>query len=307
MKIIRDPHEMQQTALTLRDKAIRIGLVPTMGAFHDGHVSLMRRAKQENDVCVVSLFVNPLQFNDPADLERYPRNEAADLDIARSVGVDILFTPSVAAMYPPDAQTFVEVTRVSQPLCGGRRPGHFRGVATVVAKLFMITLPRRAYFGLKDYQQCRVVAQMARDLYFPPDLVFCPTVREPDGLAMSSRNVRLTPEDRRAAVALPRALELAQDCFAAGETDPTAIQTRVRERLATEPRARIEYVEVVDAQTLEPITAIVQPALVAAAVWFGDVRLIDSLVLTPPRPEPEPPAPDPPDISEVPQRPAPRA
>ncbi len=302
MKIIREPHEMQQTALTLRDKAIRIGLVPTMGAFHDGHVSLMRRAKSENDVCVVSLFVNPLQFNDPADLARYPRNEAADLEIARSVGVDILFMPSVAAMYPPDAQTFVEVTRVSQPLCGGRRPGHFRGVATVVAKLFMLTLPRRAYFGLKDYQQCRVIAQMARDLYFPPDLVFCPTVREPDGLAMSSRNVRLTPEERRAATVLPRALELAQACFAAGETNPTVIQTQVREHLATEPRARVEYVEVVNAQTLEPLTEIAEPALVALAVWFGDVRLIDSVMLTPPKPNPAPPAPDLGDISDIPHR-----
>ncbi len=213
MKIIREPHEMQQTALTLRDKAIRIGLVPTMGAFHDGHVSLMRRAKQENDVCVVSLFVNPLQFNDPADFERYPRQEEADLEIARAVGVDILFMPSVAAMYPPDAQTFVEVTRVSQPLCGRYRPGHFRGVATVVAKLLMITLPRRVYFGLKDYQQCRVVAQMARDLYFPPDLVFCPTVREADGLAMSSRNALLSPEERRAAVILPRSLEWPRSCL----------------------------------------------------------------------------------------------
>ncbi len=302
MKIIREPHEMQQTALTLRDKAIRIGLVPTMGAFHDGHVSLMRRAKQENDVCVVSLFVNPLQFNDPSDFERYPRDEAADLEIARAVGVDILFMPSAAAMYPPDAQTFVEVTRVSQPLCGRHRPGHFRGVATVVAKLLMITLPRRVYFGLKDYQQCRVVAQMARDLYFPPDLVFCPTVREADGLAMSSRNALLLPEERRAAVVLPRSLELAQELFAAGERNPAVIRERVHGQLVTEPLAEVEYVEVVDAQTLEPITEIVQPALVAIAAHFGRTRLIDSVVLTPPRPEPEPPAPDPMDISEVPGR-----
>ncbi|WP_058868320.1 pantoate--beta-alanine ligase [Chloracidobacterium thermophilum] len=302
MKIIREPHEMQQTALTLRDKAIRIGLVPTMGAFHDGHVSLMRRAKQENDVCVVSLFVNPLQFNDPSDFERYPRDEAADLEIARTVGVDILFMPSAAAMYPPDAQTFVEVTRVSQPLCGRHRPGHFRGVATVVAKLLMITLPRRVYFGLKDYQQCRVVAQMARDLYFPPDLVFCPTVREADGLAMSSRNARLSPEERRASVVLPRSLELAQELFAAGERNPAVIRERVRGQLVTEPLAEVEYVEVVDAQTLEPVTEIVQPALVAIAAHFGRTRLIDSVVLTPPRPEPEPSAPDPLDISDVPGR-----
>ncbi len=302
MKIIREPHEMQQTALTLRDKAIRIGLVPTMGAFHDGHVSLMRRAKQENDVCVVSLFVNPLQFNDPSDFERYPRDEAADLEIARAVGVDILFMPSAAAMYPPDAQTFVEVTRVSQPLCGRHRPGHFRGVATVVAKLLMITLPRRVYFGLKDYQQCRVVAQMARDLYFPPDLVFCPTVREADGLAMSSRNALLSPEERRAAVVLPRSLELAQELFAAGERNPAVIRERVHGQLVTEPLAEVEYVEVVDAQTLEPITEIVQPALVAIAAHFGRTRLIDSVVLTPPRPEPQPSAPDPMDISEVPGR-----
>jgi pantoate--beta-alanine ligase len=302
MKIIREPHEMQQTALTLRDKAIRMGLVPTMGAFHDGHVSLMRRAKQENDVCVVSLFVNPLQFDNPSDFERYPRHEASDLEIARTVGVDILFMPSAAAMYPPDAQTFVEVTRVSQPLCGRHRPGHFRGVATVVAKLLMITLPRRVYFGLKDYQQCRVVAQMARDLYFPPDLVFCPTVREADGLAMSSRNARLSPEERRAAVVLPRSLELAQELFAAGETNPAVIRERVHGQLMTEPLAEVEYVEVVDAQTLEPITEITQPALVAIAAHFGRTRLIDSVVLTPPRPEPEPSAPDPLDISDVPGR-----
>lgn len=302
MKIIREPHEMQQTALTLRDKAIRIGLVPTMGAFHDGHISLMRRAKQENDVCVVSLFVNPLQFNDPSDFERYPRQDAADLEIARAVGVDILFMPSAAAMYPPDAQTFVEVTRVSQPLCGRHRPGHFRGVATVVAKLLMITLPRRVYFGLKDYQQCRVVAQMARDLYFPPDLVFCPTVREADGLAMSSRNALLSPEERRAAVILPRSLDVAQELFAAGEQNPAVIQERVRAHLLTEPLAEVEYVEVVDAQTLEPITEIVQPALVAIAARFGQTRLIDSVVLTPPQPEPEPSAPDLMDISDVPHR-----
>ncbi|MGQ9896923.1 MAG: pantoate--beta-alanine ligase [Acidobacteriota bacterium] len=300
MKVIREPYEMQQTALTLRDKAIRVGLVPTMGAFHDGHVSLMRRAKQENDVCVVSLFVNPLQFDDPVDFERYPRNAEADLGIARAVGVDILFMPSVAAMYPPDAQTFVEVTRVSQPLCGRHRPGHFRGVATVVAKLLMITLPRRVYFGLKDYQQCRVVAQMARELYFPPDLVFCPTVREADGLAMSSRNALLSPEERRAAVVLPRSLDLAQKLFEAGETQPTVIAEQVREHLSTEPLAEVEYVEVVDAHTLEPITEIVKPAVVAIAARFGQTRLIDSIVLTPPHPEPS--APDPLDISDVPGR-----
>jgi pantoate--beta-alanine ligase len=279
MKIIRDVHEMQRTALALREKAIPVGVAPTMGYFHDGHLSLMRRAKQENDICVVTLFVNPTQFGKNEDLSKYPRNEARDSAMAESVGADILFMPPPEAMYPDGFQTYVDVEEVSRPMCGESRPGHFRGVATVVTKLFMLTQPRRAYFGLKDYQQCQVIRRMTGDLNIPVDLVFCPIVREPDGLAMSSRNVYLTKEERRAATVLSRALENARRFVEQGQRHAEKIRDFVKMQILAEPLAAIDYVEAVDAQSLQPIGQIAHPMLVAVAVRFGKTRLIDNIVI----------------------------
>jgi pantoate--beta-alanine ligase len=279
MKIIRDIHEMQRTALTLREKSISIGVAPTMGYFHDGHLSLMRRAKHENDICVVTLFVNPTQFGKNEDLSKYPRDEQRDAAMAESVGADILFTPPPEAMYPAAYQTYIEVEEVSKPMCGESRPGHFRGVATVVTKLFMLTQPNRAYFGLKDYQQCQVIRQMTEDLNIPVELVFCPIVREPDGLAMSSRNVYLSKEQRRAATVLSKSLDNARRFVEQGQRDAAKVRDFVKMQILAEPLAAIDYVEAVDAQSLQPIGEISHPMLVAVAARFGNTRLIDNIVI----------------------------
>jgi len=213
MEVIQKPEEMQKRSLELRSQGKTIGFVPTMGYFHEGHLSLMRRARQECDVVVVSIYVNPLQFGPREDFNRYPRDLQRDLKMAEEVGVDIVFAPKDEDMYPEGYQTFVEVTELTRSLEGFYRPGHFRGVTTVVAKLFNIVLPHKAYFGEKDFQQLRVVQRMVRDLNFPVEIVPCPTVRETDGLAMSSRNTYLNTEERRAATVLYRALKAADELF----------------------------------------------------------------------------------------------
>jgi len=257
----------------------RIGLVPTMGALHGGHEALLAAARDECDAVVMSLFVNPAQFGEPADLNGYPRDEAGDLDRARAAGVDVAFAPSAAELYPPGYQTWVDVTELGAILEGEHRHGHFRGVATVCLKLFNIVRPARAYFGQKDAQQVMVIRQMARDLAIGTEVVTCPTVREADGLALSSRNVHLSPEQRAAAGILRRALVTARDAWDSGERSADALRSGMRDVLATEPLADVEYVSVADGVTLEELETVDRPALASMAVSFGDTRLIDNEIL----------------------------
>jgi pantoate--beta-alanine ligase len=273
--------EMRLRSREWRRRGESVGLVPTMGALHAGHLALMERARTECDRVVVSLFVNPTQFNQAADLEKYPRTFEADLDACRDAGVDWLFAPTTQEMYPAKGVTHVEVEDLTEGLCGPFRPGHFRGVATVVAKLLHIVEPDRAYFGEKDFQQLAVIRRMVRDLDFAVKIVPVETVREPDGLAMSSRNARLSVEEREAAGALSRALRAAQQAAAGGERDAEALRGIARAELAAEPLARVEYLEIVDPETLEPLPRVESAARMAMAVWIANVRLIDNAPLVP--------------------------
>ncbi|HEY8489723.1 MAG TPA: pantoate--beta-alanine ligase [Dehalococcoidia bacterium] len=259
-----------------------VGFVPTMGYLHQGHLALVRRARAENASVAVSIFVNPTQFGPTEDFERYPRDPERDAALLREAGVDLLFMPPPAEMYPPGYDTWVDVGGVTARLEGAERPGHFRGVATVVTKLFNLVQPDRAYFGQKDAQQLVVIQKLTRDLNLPVEIVPCPTVREPDGLAMSSRNVYLTPEERREALALSRALREAERLFAAGERDAGVLRDRVRAVIAEgAPRGRIDYVSVADAETLAELEWVDRRALVSLAVRFPSARLIDNTVLEP--------------------------
>jgi pantoate--beta-alanine ligase len=260
----------------LADAPRPVGLVPTMGWLHAGHVSLVERARAESATVVMSIFVNPMQFGEAADFERYPRNEARDLERAEAAGVDLVFAPTVDEVYPPGFDTTVSVGAIAVPLEGAARPGHFDGVATVVAILFALVGAERAYFGLKDYQQVRVIRRMALDLALPTTVVPCETVREPDGLAMSSRNARLTPQGRAAAPVLRRALLAGAEAIRAGETDAEVVRRRMREVLATEPAATTDYVSVADADTLAELDGIRGDALLSLAVRIDAVRLIDN-------------------------------
>ena len=253
------------------------GFVPTMGFLHEGHLSLVRRAREENDLVAVSLFVNPAQFGEAEDLAKYPRSLERDLDLLRQEGVDLVFSPSDGEMYPPGFQTYVTVQEIARPLEGSSRPTHFQGVATVLSKLFLLIRPRRAYFGQKDAQQCVVVERLVTDLAFDLQVVVAPTVREPDGLAMSSRNARLTPPQRAAAAVVYRSLQAAAAAITAGERDAEAVREEMRRALATEPLGRIDYVSVADPETLEELDRIDGGALVSLAVFFGKIRLIDNL------------------------------
>lgn len=255
------------------------GFVPTMGYLHEGHLSLVRRARAENDRVAVSIFVNPTQFGPHEDYARYPRDLERDLRLLEPLGVDLVFIPSVEEMYPPGFQTWVIVEEVSRPLEGASRPGHFRGVATVVAKLFNILQPDRAYFGQKDAQQTVVIRRMVQDLNIPVEIVICPTVREPDGLAMSSRNSYLNPEERRAATVLFRALQAAKARYEAGERDAERLREAMREVIRAEPLARIDYVSVAHPETLQELERVEGPALLSLAVYIGTTRLIDNLML----------------------------
>jgi len=279
MEILRTIDSVRQWVRAQREGGRAIHFVPTMGYFHEGHLSLMRRARDDGGAVIVSIFVNPLQFGPSEDLERYPRDFERDCQMAQSVGVDAIFAPETDEMYPAGYQTVVRVQALSQPLCGWSRPGHFEGVATVVLKLFNIITPDRAYFGMKDYQQLRVIQQMVRDLNLPIEIVPCPIVREADGLAMSSRNVYLSPDDRTAATVVYRSLQWAQAQHAAGERNAHVLCDGIYRQIAAEPLARIDYVEIVDAETLQPIERIERPALVAIAVFFGKARLIDNCLL----------------------------
>ncbi len=259
-----------------------LGLVPTMGYLHEGHRSLMRRARAECDVVAVSIFVNPTQFGPNDDFERYPRDEARDLAICEAEGVALVLLPPVEEVYPAGAVTTVSVGPLSTTLEGAARPGHFDGVTTVVTKLFNIVAPQRAYFGQKDAQQLMVIRRMTRDLLLPVEIVGCETVREPDGLAMSSRNVYLQPEERTQALSLSRGLRAAESAWAAGERDAETLRRLVRVEIEAQPLARIDYVSLADQDTLgECEGAVGRPALLSLAVRFGGTRLIDNIVLPP--------------------------
>lgn len=279
MQIIESISAMRRWSEAERRRDRRIALVPTMGFLHEGHLCLVRDAEKRGDRVVVSIFVNPTQFGPGEDFAAYPRDLARDAGLLEIEGVDILFHPSVEEMYPGGAQTRVEVEKLSLPLCGGLRPGHFRGVATAVAKLFNIIQPHVAIFGEKDYQQLQVIRRMVRDLSMDVEIVGHPTVREADGLAMSSRNAYLTPEERRAAVCLSRSLCKAERLLRRGETSAQALIGRVAAELAKEPLAKVEYVKLCDPETLEEIEHIDDAALLALAVRFGKARLIDNRVL----------------------------
>jgi len=282
MQVAKTVREVRAWVRLARDEGKSIGFVPTMGYFHEGHLSLMRRAKTECDLCVVSLFVNPTQFGPSEDFQRYPRDFARDAAMAESVGVDLLFAPDVEEMYPEGYQTYVEVTEVTRRLEGAARPGHFCGVATVCTKLFNIVQADRAYFGKKDYQQLKVIQRMVRDLNLPIEIVPCETVREPDGLAMSSRNVYLNPDERRAAAVLYRALCAGRDAILAGERDAKKVQVLVEQVIATEPLLKTEYVDVADAETLEPLTDLRDEVVISLAARVGAARLIDNVTVTVP-------------------------
>ena len=260
----------------LADAARPVGLFTTMGWLHDGHRALMRTARAENATTVATIFVNPRQFNEAADYTQYPRNEARDIAVCEDAGIDIVFAPGVEEIYPEGFDTTVSVGAVAQPLEGAARPGHFDGVATVVAILFDLVGADRAYFGQKDAQQVMVIRQMARDLAIGTEVIALPTVRESDGLAMSSRNVHLSPDERAAAPVLHRALDAAREAWANGERSADVLRSTIQGVLAEEPRAEIEYVSIADGRTLRELDRIDGPALASLAVRFGSTRLIDN-------------------------------
>jgi pantoate--beta-alanine ligase len=279
MEVIATVTEMQRRSEQLRQEGTTIAFVPTMGYLHEGHLALMREGKKRGDALVISIFVNPTQFGPGEDYERYPRDMQRDLKLAENVGVDIVFTPSAHEMYPDGFQTYVEVERVTQNLCGTSRPGHFRGVTTIVAKLFNIVKPHVALFGQKDYQQLVTIKRMVEDLNMDIEIIGIPTVRERDGLALSSRNSYLGPRQRKEAAKLYRALRMGEECFRHGEKNTAAILTTLRGVIDEAKPTKIDYIKICDAHTLEDIEAIKGEAIIAVAVQIGKTRLIDNLIL----------------------------
>jgi len=259
----------------------RVGFVPTMGALHAGHRRLMDVARRECDVLIVSVFVNPLQFDRPDDLERYPRTLENDVDLCAAAGVDMVFVPSMSEMYPSDPVCVIEVGRVADHLCGRFRPGHFRGVATVVLKLMEITQADRAYFGEKDAQQLAVVRRLVEDFNVPIAIVGVPTVREPDGLALSSRNQRLSADERRAAPVLYRALKVAEQLIRSGDGDVAQVEAAARQVIEDERAVRLEYLQIVEPREMQPVDRIDGPVIAAGAIWVGSTRLIDNVICVP--------------------------
>jgi pantoate--beta-alanine ligase len=281
MKVCNTIAGMRAQSRAARDHGKRLGLVPTMGALHEGHLSLVRAAKAQCDLVTVSIFVNPTQFGPNEDFSRYPRTFEHDCELLKKEGVDVVFAPSVEEMYPAGAVTYVTVEGLSDKLCGRSRPGHFRGVTTVVAKLFHIAEPDVAFFGQKDAAQAAIIRRMVRNLDFAVRIVICPIVREPDGLAMSSRNAYLDPHQRKSALVLHRSLTEAQRLFERGQRNATQLIGAAKEVLAHEPAVKLDYFEIVDPDTLDPMAAVNQPALVAVAAFVGTTRLIDNVVLEP--------------------------
>ncbi|MCS6806995.1 MAG: pantoate--beta-alanine ligase [Acidobacteriota bacterium] len=279
MEIITEVAPMKAVARATARQGQRIGFVPTMGALHEGHLSLVRAAQQRADVVIVSVFVNPTQFGPHEDFNRYPRDLQTDIALLEREGVQYLFAPSVEAMYPAGYATYVTVEGLADRLCGRSRPGHFRGVTTVVLKLFEIVRPHVACFGQKDAQQLVIIRKMVADLNLDVEIVACPIVREPDGLAMSSRNRYLQPDERQAATILYRSLQHARQMIDSGQRQAAEITAAMRQLIQREPLARIDYIEIVNAQTLDPLTVLEGECLIALAVFVGPARLIDNLVV----------------------------
>ncbi|OGW16471.1 MAG: pantoate--beta-alanine ligase [Nitrospinae bacterium RIFCSPLOWO2_12_FULL_45_22] len=276
MEIIKDLRVMQARSGFLRQEGKAIGFVPTMGYLHEGHLTLLRRAREENDIVVLSIFVNPAQFGAGEDYEKYPRDTEGDLAKASEAGTDIAFLPEVAEMYPAGYATYVNVEGLTEKLCGRSRPGHFRGVTTVVLKLFNLVQPHRAYFGEKDYQQLVVIKKMVSDLNLDLQIIGCPTVRESDGLAMSSRNAYLSPQERLSALCLSRSLAKAEELIRGGEKSPQSIINEISKVIEKEPGAKIDYVAVCHPETLGDLESIDSQALIALAVKIGPARLLDN-------------------------------
>ena len=284
MEILASPAAMQRWSEDARRRGDTIAFVPTMGFLHEGHLTLMREGRKRATRLASSLFVNPTQFGPNEDFSRYPRNFDGDCALMRTVPVDVLFAPEPDVMFPAGSQTWVEATEVTQGLCGDHRPGHFRGVTTVVAKLFNIVKPHLALFGEKDFQQLRAIQRMVVDLNFDLEIVPVATVREPDGLAMSSRNAYLAPDERQRALALSRALRAAAECLQRGARTPAQLADAARALLERTPGVEVEYVAAVDADSLRPVQTLDRAVVVAIAARVGKTRLIDNAVLTPPAP-----------------------
>lgn len=278
MKIVKTVQEVKETVNEWRKQGLTIGLVPTMGFLHEGHQSLINASVKNNDKTVVSIFVNPMQFGKNEDLEAYPRDMNRDSALCENAGVDLIFNPEPEEMYPDGFFTYTDVETLTHGLCGASRPGHFRGVCTVVSKLFHIVNPDRAYFGQKDAQQLAVIKKMVRDLNFDLEVIGCPTVRESDGLAKSSRNTYLNEEERRQAVIISQALKMASDSLEAGETEPYILRNKMIDMIEAMSLAKIDYIEFVDWEILQPVKELKKPLLVAAAVKFGKTRLIDNYI-----------------------------
>ena len=287
MEIIRTISWMKEASRRARAESQIIGLVPTMGALHEGHLSLISRARQDCSKVFASIFVNPKQFGPNEDFAKYPRALETDTEKLAAAGIDAIFAPEAAEMYPPGYHSYVNVDGISDRLEGRTRPGHFRGVATVVLKLFQIIQPNFAYFGRKDAQQVRIIQQMARDLNLDVEIAICPVVREPDGLALSSRNAYLSAEERAAATVLHRALDAARQAITSGTRDTLQLHATLRDTIQREPLATIDYAEIVDAETFEPVVRIAKPCYVLLAVFLGKTRLIDNMLVAPSPFDPE--------------------
>jgi pantoate--beta-alanine ligase len=281
MKICNTIKEMGSACRAAKRDGKRLGLVPTMGALHEGHLSLVRAARARVDIVAVSIFVNPTQFAPNEDFSKYPRRFENDRELLEKEGVELLFAPSIEEMYPPGAVTYVTVEGLSEKLCGKSRPGHFRGVTTVVSKLFHIVEPDAAFFGQKDAAQAAIIRRMVRDLNFPVEIVVCPIVREADGLAMSSRNGYLNPQQRKSALVLYRSLTHVQELFERGERDASKLAPAAEQAFVAEPSVRLDYFEIVNPDSLDPEEDVSHGALVAVAAFVGTTRLIDNIVLPP--------------------------
>jgi pantoate--beta-alanine ligase len=278
VEVITDPQALQETCRQVRQMGMSIGFVPTMGYLHEGHLSLLRAARAQCETVVLSIFVNPTQFGPQEDYERYPRDLERDLELARQTRVNLVFAPTPQQMYPEGYSTFVEVEGLTERLEGAFRPGHFRGVATIVLKLFHLVQPDKAYFGLKDYQQLKVIQRMVRDLHLPIEIVPMPTVREPDGLAMSSRNVYLSSEERQSALSLYRSLQECLRLLEAGERRGWEIQRQGMAILSADPSVKVDYLEICHPETLKPLEIVEQSAVILGAIRIGNTRLIDNVL-----------------------------
>ena len=279
MEVITKINEMQTRVLSVRDRKKSIGFVPTMGALHDGHISLIRSAREENDELVVSIYLNPTQFDNSDDFDKYPRQLNKDIEIIRKENADVIFTPCTEEMYPDGFCTHVTQDKLTDALCGGVRPGHFNGVTTIVTKLFNIIDPDRAYFGQKDYQQSAIIKRLVADMNMDVDIRVCPTVREEDGLALSSRNKRLSLEDRKDALCIHGSLQKAGAMFASNVRDAKDIVEEMTSVIKKTKQTRIDYISIVNVDTLEDLSFINGRALAAVAVWLGNTRLIDNIIL----------------------------